>query len=141
MNGVQVEGLLLGDDAQDVLPRGQAHAVLAEPLERSPPSGAGDSDQPGDVHAVDLGVPAAVAERTADESLDPIHARLSDVDGVAEPFATLEIVDDVPRRIPGRGDDVHVHVGPILPALICRSQVVIGDAFAAVVEVFSLLCD
>ena len=85
-------------------------------------------------------MPAAVAEFAADESLDPIHARLSDVDGVAEPFATLEIVDDVPRRIPGRGDDVHVHVGPILPALIFRSQVVIADASAAVVEVFGLLC-
>src|SRR6266513_2698794 len=83
-------------------------------------------------------MPAAVGEFAADESLDPIHARLTDVDGVAQPFAAFEIVDDVPGGVPRRGDDVHVHVGPILPALISRSQVVIGDAFAAVVEVFSL---
>src|SRR5205823_11872375 len=61
-------------DAQDVPARGQVHAVLAELLERSPPSSAGNSDRPGDVHAVDLGVPAAVGEFAADESLDPPQA-------------------------------------------------------------------
>jgi hypothetical protein len=121
-----------------VLARGQVHAVLSGPAEGTPPASVGNSDRPGHVQAVDLYAPAAVAELAADAGLDPIDIRAAHIDGVGEPFAALEIIDDVAQRVPRRCDDVNVRVGSVLPALISRRQVVIGDALAAVIEGFSL---
>src|SRR5207245_8927575 len=75
-----------------------------------------------------------------------VHARLEvyagvcmHVDCVCHPLAGLEVVDDVTSAGGvGRDDDVDVLVGAVLATLIARRVVVIGDAFAAQVEVLRL---
>src|SRR5262249_38220656 len=48
-----VEVLLVGDDLDDVLARGERHVLLAEPLEGAPAAGVRYRDRSGDVCAVD----------------------------------------------------------------------------------------
>ena len=61
-----------------------------------------------------------------------------DVDGVLEPLAGLGPADDVPAAGVGRGLDVDALRHAIFLAGVDGVDIVIGDAFAAVVEVLSL---
>src|SRR5215217_6810241 len=96
---VEVEVLLLGVDAQDVLAGCESHAGLAQPGVGAPPSGARHGHRAGDVGAVDLDVEAAGGEFAADVGLDRVRGGRRHVDGVLEPLAGLDVVDHVARGV------------------------------------------
>src|SRR5438093_12612397 len=81
--------------------------------------------------------PAGYVPPPAHQQLEPIHPRLRDLDGVLQPFSGLEVVDHIGAV--GVADDIDVFSGTVLAALIPRRQVVVGNAFATLVEVFR--CD
>src|SRR5206468_12052929 len=92
-----------------------------------------------DVLAVDLDVEGAGRELAAHPQLDAVVGGGLRVDGVVQPLAGLEVVDDVTAAGGvGGDDDVHVLVGAVLTAGVAGDVVVIGDAFAAEVEVLRL---
>src|SRR5437667_416335 len=78
--------------------------------------------------------PAGYVPPPAHQQLEPIHPRLRDLDGVLQPLPGLEVVDHI--RAVGVADDIDVYSGTVLAALIPRRQVVVGNAFATLVEVF-----
>src|SRR5439155_11099854 len=73
---IEVEVLLVGNDAEDVWAGGERDAADAEPLEGAPPAGAGYGGGTGHVDAVDFGVPAAGGVLATHAGLEAVGARL-----------------------------------------------------------------
>src|SRR5207247_5649654 len=80
--------------------------------------------------------PAGHVPPPAHQQLEPIRPRLRDLDGVLQPLPGLEVVDHI--RAVRVAADINIHVGAVLPALVARREVVVGDALPAVIEVFRL---
>src|SRR5438552_17274613 len=78
--------------------------------------------------------PAGYVPPAAHQQVEPVGPRLRDLDGVLQPFSGLEVVDHIGAV--GVADDIDVFSGTVLAALIPRRQVVVGNAFATLVEVF-----
>src|SRR6266480_3230958 len=138
-NRVQVEVLLVRNDLQDMLAGGERHACLADPLEGAPAAGVGHGNAAGDVDAIDFDVEGTVGEPAAGADFDVVLGAGGHIDGVGEPLSGLEVVHDIAaaRRVGGQ-DDVHVLTEPVLAPGIARNVVVVGDAFAAEIEVLRL---
>src|SRR5438552_1749558 len=136
---VEVEVLLVDEDLEHVLAGRERNSFLPDPLEGVPIAGVRHDDGAGDVLAVDLDVEGAGRELAAHAQLDVVVGGGLHVDGVVQPLAGLEVVDDESAACGvGRDDDVDVLVGAVLTARVARYVVVIGDAFAAAVEVLRL---
>src|SRR5439155_1251562 len=125
---VEVEVLLVGEDLEHVQPGGKRDPFLPDPLEGVPIAGVGHDDGAGDVLAVDFDVEGAGRELAAHAQLDVVVGGGLHVDGVVQPLAGLEVVDDetAPCRV-GRDDDVDVLVGAVLTARVAGDVVVVGD--------------
>src|SRR5439155_9857630 len=96
-------------------------------------------DGAGYALAVDLDLEGAGRELAAHAQLDVVVGGALHVDRVVQPLAGLEVVDDeTAARGVGRDDDVHVLVGAVLTARVAGDVVVVGDPFAAQVEVLRL---
>jgi hypothetical protein len=133
---VEVEVLAHGHDFQRARTRGERDAFLADPLERAPAAGAGDRHRAGDVDAIHLDAERRARVVVRQAQIDVIGAGGRHVHRVGEPFAGLEVIDDVAAAgAVGGGDDVHVLAGAVLPAGIAADVVVIALAFAAAVEI------
>src|SRR5262249_25007878 len=107
-------------ELQHVLAGGERDALLADPLERAEVTGGWNGDGPGHVGAVDLDAEGAVGEGAARHAkVDVVEPRSSDVDGVDQPLAGLEVVhhEAAPVGI-ARGDDVDVLGWPVLAARV-----------------------
>src|SRR5712691_2403029 len=136
---VQIEVLLVGDDLQHVRSGGKGDALFADPLEGAPAAGVGHEDRSGHVDAVDLDVEGAGCEHAADPEPDVVLAGGRHVDGVGEPLPGLEIVHGVAAAEGvGGQDDVHVLVETVLASRVAWNVVVVGDAFAAEIEILRL---
>src|SRR6267378_3437735 len=140
-NRVQVEVLLVRDDFEDMPAGGERYAQLADPLEGVPAAGVGHGNAAGDVDTIDFDVeagqwrPVAIA---CSES-DVVLGAGGHVDGIGEPLSGLEVVHDIATaQGVGGHDDVHVLARPVLTPGIAFDVVVVGDAFAAEIEVLRL---
>src|SRR5881396_1128539 len=140
-NRVQVEVLLVRDDFEDMPAGGERYAQLADPLEGVPAAGVGHGNAAGDVDAIDFDVeagrwrPVAIAC----SEFDVVLGAGGHVDGIGEPLSGLEVVHDITAaQGVGGHDDVHVLARPVLTPGIAFDVVVVGDAFAAEVEVLRL---
>src|SRR5205823_2989527 len=136
---VQVEVLLVREYLQNMLAGGNLHALLADPLECAPRRGVGHGDRAGHILSIDFGVEGAVCERAARPDFDVVLGAGRDVDGVGKPLPGLEVVHDVAAaQGVGGHDDVHVFGEPVGSALVTRGVVMVGNAFAAQVEILRL---
>src|SRR5207249_10340817 len=64
----------------------------------------------------------ACTRLAADQHLDPIYSRRRDVDYVAQPVPSLEIIDSVAAAV---GNDIDVDIHAVLPALVTRRGVMV----------------
>src|SRR5437773_1327535 len=136
---VQVEILHVGYDFKNMNARSQRNALLADPLEGAPAAGVGHDDGAGHIDAVDFDVEGAVGEPAAGADFDVVLGAGGHIDGVGEPLSGLEAAHDVGAAGGVSGhDDVHVLAEPVLPAGVAGDVVVVGDAFAAEIEVLRL---
>ena len=136
---VHVEVLLLGHQPEDVLAGRKGDAPLGHPGEGVEVAGWRYGDGAGDVVGVDLDPEGAGRGATRDAQGDLVLSRRLDVDRIFEPFPGLEVVHhEASAGGIERDNDVHTVAGAVLAAGVARDVVVIGDAFAAVVEVFGL---
>src|SRR6266513_5642557 len=71
--------------------------------------------------------------------VDAVGGSLSNMHGVGEPFAGLEVVHDVAAAGGvGGGDDVDVFARPVLASGVALDVVVVGDAFSPAIEILRL---
>src|SRR5439155_610373 len=136
---VEVEVLLVHDDFEDMPAGGQRHALFADPLEVAPAAGVGHEHAAGDVDAIDFDVEGAVGEPAGDSQRDVVLGAAGHVDGIGEPLPGLEVVHDIAAACGvGGDDDVDVFARPVLASGIAFDVVVVGDAFAAAIEILRL---
>src|SRR5204863_320181 len=128
-----------GYDFKNMNARSQRNALLADPLEGAPAAGVGHEDAAGDVNAIDFDVEGTVGEPAAGADFDVVLGAGGHVDGIGEPLSGLEVVHDITTaQGVGGHDDVHVLARPVLTPGIAFDVVVVGDAFAAEIEVLRL---
>ena len=119
-----------------MLARGQVDRGFGQRLPGLESAGVGDGQRAGDVDAVDLGVEGSVAAGGGEAEVEVVGAGVGNGDGVLEPLRGFDVADVVSAAGVGGGLDVDALGESVGAAVVFTIDVVIGDAFAAVVEVF-----
>ena len=119
-------------------PGAEEDAGVGDGLPGLEAAGVGDDKVGRDGDAVDLREEFSVAGGVGDAEGEVVFAGGVNIDGVFKPLAGFGVTDVESAAGVGGGLDVDAFGGAIGAAEIGRIGIVIGDAFAAGVEVFSL---